>query len=68
LRIQMVQSKRLEKPGGGAQEFLMGRYYLVPNKQAREWIAEGAAVDPEAPPVETAPTEPAPETEKEGGR
>lgn len=74
MRIQMIESKRVEKPGGGPQEFLMGRFYLIPTKQAREWIAEGVAADPDAPPTveepaapaEEVPVEPVAETEKAG--
>lgn len=49
VRVLMVQSKRIELSPGSFTDYRMGELYIVPENVAAQWIAEGAAVDPDAP-------------------
>lgn len=56
----MLTSKKIES-NGSVIGYAAGEFYNLPEKQAREWIEEGAAVDPDAP------EEPRPEPEQKEG-
>ncbi len=56
----MTKSIRVLVEGSGHQEYLGGRFYIVPDDEARAMIATGEAIDPEAEPSETVSAESSP--------
>lgn len=49
VRVLMVQSKTIDLSLGSFVQYRAGELYLLPSETAAQWIAEGAAVDPEKP-------------------
>lgn len=49
IRVKMVESKSVELSPGSFVQYRAGELYLLPEKVAAQWMAEGAAVDPDAP-------------------
>jgi hypothetical protein len=48
LRVKMVESKNVEVSPGSFVQYVAGELYLLPEKQAQQWILNGSAVDPNA--------------------